>query len=189
MPAGKPRRKLELDPEGRIISPSGQEHIAKCPLRVGIVSTGLIMRDSLEKQHLLGLRFGVAILDEAHKARSRQGFGKDAGTHNELLAFMREIAARSDHVILGTATPIQTRPEDLWDLIGILHQGRGNFVLGNDFAKWHRPPEVLPILSGEQRVTEPSFAWELLRSPLPSSIQPTSSMHAAYSALFVRILD
>ncbi|MCV5753858.1 hypothetical protein OFN51_34200, partial [Escherichia coli] len=81
------------------------------------------------KQHLLGLRFGVAILDEAHKARSRQGFGKDAGTHNELLAFMREIAARSDHVILGTATPIQTRPEDLWDLIGILHQGRGNFVL------------------------------------------------------------
>lgn len=161
------QKKAWLDPEGRIISPSGQEHIAKCPLRVGIVSTGLIMRDSLEKQHLLGLRFGVAILDEAHKARSRQGFGKDAGTHNELLAFMREIAARSDHVILGTATPIQTRPEDLWDLIGILHQGRGNFVLGNDFAKWHRPPEVLPILSGEQRVTEPSFAWELLRSPLP----------------------
>lgn len=58
--------------------------------------------------------------------------------------------------------------EDLWDLIGILHQGSGNFVLGNDFAKWHRPPEVLPILSGEQRVTEPSFAWELLRSPLPA---------------------
>ncbi len=161
------QKKAWLDPEGRIISPTGQEHIAKCPLRVGIVSTGLMMRDSLEKQHLLGLHFGVAILDEAHKARSRQGIGKDAGSYNELLAFMREIAARSDHVILGTATPIQTRPEDLWDLIGILHQGNGNFVLGNDFAKWHRPQEVLPILSGEQRITEPSFAWELLRSPLP----------------------
>lgn len=161
------QKKVWLDPEGRIISPAGQEHIAKCPLRVGIVSTGLMMRDSLEKQHLLGLRFGVSILDEAHKARSRQGFGKDAGTHNELLSFMREIAARSDHVILGTATPIQTRAEDLWDLIGILHQGSGNFVLGNDFSKWHRPKEVLPILSGEQRVTESSFAWELLRSPLP----------------------
>ncbi|WP_275358356.1 phospholipase D-like domain-containing anti-phage protein [Xenorhabdus bovienii] len=161
------QKKAWLDPEGRIISPTGQEHIAKCPLRVGIVSTGLMMRDSLEKQNLLGLHFGVAILDEAHKARSRQSFGKDAGSYNELLAFMREIAVRSDHVILGTATPIQTRPEDLWDLIGILHQGSGNFVLGNDFAKWHRPQEVLPILSGEQRVTEPSFAWELLRSPLP----------------------
>ncbi|WP_397471944.1 helicase-related protein, partial [Rheinheimera sp.] len=161
------QKKVWLDPEERIISPAGQEQIAKCPLRVGIVSTGLMMRDSLEKQHLLGLRYGVAILDEAHKARSRQGFGKDAGTHNELLAFMRDIAARSDHVILGTATPIQTKPEDLWDLVGILHQGAGNFVLGNDFSKWHRPKEVLPILSGEQRVTDPGFAWELLRSPLP----------------------
>ena len=161
------QKKVWLDPDNRIISPAGREHIAKCPLRIGIVSTGLMMRDSLEKDYLLGLRYGLTILDEAHKARSRQGFGKDAGTFNELLSFMREVAARSDHVILGTATPIQTRPEDLWDLMGILHQGRGNFVLGNDFAKWHRPNEVLPILSGEQEVNEPTFAWELLRSPLP----------------------
>lgn len=161
------QKKAWLDPENRVISPIGQEHIAKCPLRVGIVSTGLMMRDSLEKQYLLSLRFGIAILDEAHKARSRQGFGRDAGTHNELLAFMREIAARSEHVILGTATPIQTRPEDLWDLVGILHQGVGSFVLGNDYAKWHRPQEVLPILAGDQLVSEASFAWELLRSPLP----------------------
>jgi hypothetical protein len=80
---------------------------------------------------------------------------------------MRDIAARSDHVLLGTATPIQTRPDDLWDLMGILHQGSGNFVLGNDLSNWHRPDKVLPILSGEQRISEPSFAWELLRSPLP----------------------
>ena len=161
------QKKVWLDPDGRTISPAGQEQIAKCPLRVGIVSTGLMMRDSAEKEYLLGLRFGVSILDEAHKARSRQGFGKEAGTHNELLTFMRNIAERSDHVILGTATPIQTRPEDLWDLVGILHQGSGNFVLGNDFSKWHRPTEVIPVLAGEQRVTAPSFAWELLRSPLP----------------------
>jgi len=161
------QKKAWLDHEGRVISPAGREQIAKCPLRIGIVSTGLMMRDSLEKQHLLGLRFGSVILDEAHKARSRQGFGKDAGDPNELLAFMQEIAARSDHVLLGTATPIQTRPEDLWDLVSILHQGKGQFVFGNDYAKWHRPQEVLPILSGEHEVTEPSFAWELLRSPLP----------------------
>lgn len=160
-------RKVWLDTDERLISPPGQAQIAKCPLRIGIVSTGLMMRDTLEKQHLMGLRFGLVILDEAHKARSRQGFGKDAASPNELLAFMREIAARSDHVLLGTATPIQTRPEDLWDLMGILHQGKGNFVLGNDFALWRRPSEVLPILSGKQEVAEPSFAWQLLRSPLP----------------------
>ena len=119
------QRKVWLDVDERTISPAGREQIAKCPLRIGIVSTGLMMRDSLEKQHLLGLHYGLLILDEAHKARTRQGFGRDAGTPNELLAFMRKLAARADHVLLGTATPIQTRSEDLWDLMGILHQGKG----------------------------------------------------------------
>lgn len=168
-------RKEWWDDERRAISPQGQDQIAKCPLRIGIVSTGLMMRDSLEKQHLLGLRYALVILDEAHKARSRQGFGRDAGTPNELMGFMLQIAAQSDHVLLGTATPIQTKPEDLWDLVRILHQGSGNFVLGHDLAHWHRPEEVLPILSGQQQVTEPSYAWELLRSPMPlvnSTLEP-----------------
>lgn len=159
--------KVWLDVDERVLSPAGREQIAHCPLRIGIVSTGLMMRDSLEKQHLLGMRFGVVILDEAHKARTRQGFGKEAGTPNELLAFMREIAARADHVLLGTATPIQTNPADLWDLLGILHQGPGRFVLGHDLAPWHRPDDVLDILAGRVEVESLAHAWELLRSPLP----------------------
>ncbi len=170
-------RKVWLDADERAISAAGCEQIARCPLRIGIVSTGLMMRDSLEKQHLLGLRFGVVILDEAHKARTRQGFGRDAGTPNELLAFMREVAARADHVLLGTATPIQTDPRDLWDLLGILHQGRGHFVLGHDLAAWHRPDEVLEILAGRQEVLNPGHAWELLRSPLPR-VESTSEPRA-----------
>ena len=159
--------KVWLDADERALSPAGREQIAHCPLRIGIVSTGLMMRDSLEKQHLLGMRFGVVILDEAHKARTRQGFGKEAGTPNELLAFMREIAARTDHVLLGTATPIQTDPADLWDLLGILHQGPGRFVLGHDLTPWHRPDEVLDIVAGRVEVESLQHAWELLRSPLP----------------------
>lgn len=160
-------RKVWLDADGYAISPLGREQIARCPVRIGIVSTGLMMRDSLEKEYLLGLRFGVVILDEAHKARMRQGFGKDAGTPNELLSFMRKVAANADHVLLGTATPIQTDPKDLWDLLDILHQGKGRFVLGSDFSAWHRPDEVLNILSGRQEVLDLDYAWELLRSPLP----------------------
>lgn len=159
--------KVWLDADERVLSPAGREQIAHCPLRIGIVSTGLMMRDSLEKQHLLGMRFGVVILDEAHKARTRQGFGKDAGTPNELLAFMLAIAARADHVLLGTATPIQTNPADLWDLLRILHQGPGRFVLGHDLASWHRPADVLDILAGRADVLTLDHAWELLRSPLP----------------------
>ncbi|MFA5664701.1 phospholipase D-like domain-containing anti-phage protein [Castellaniella sp.] len=159
--------KVWLDTDERALSPAGREQIANCPLRIGIVSTGLMMRESLEKQHLLGMRFGVVILDEAHKARTRQGFGREAGTPNELLAFMREIAARADHVMLGTATPIQTNPSDLWDLLSILHKGPGRFVLGNDLAPWHKPEKILDILAGRVQVETLSHAWELLRSPLP----------------------
>ncbi|WP_234744909.1 phospholipase D-like domain-containing anti-phage protein [Burkholderia sp. WTPI3] len=165
--------KVWLDAEERVISPAGREQIAHCPLRIGIVSTGLMMRDSLEKQHLLGMHFGIVILDEAHKARTRQGFGKEAGMPNELLAFMREVAARADHVLLGTATPIQTNPADLWDLLGILHQGPGRFVLGHDLAPWHRPEDVLDILAGREEVLTLAHAWELLRSPLPRTESTT----------------
>ena len=161
------QKKLWWDPDNRAISPAGAGQIAKCPLRIGIVSTGLMMRDSDEKQYLLGLNYGLVILDEAHKARTRQGIGGNAGTPNELLSFIREIAARSDHVLLGTATPIQTKTDDLWDLVRVLHQGQGRFVLGNDFSRWHRPQEVLPVLSGEEEVLDPQYGWELLRSPLP----------------------
>ena len=171
--------KVWLDADERVLSPSGREQIAHCPLRIGIVSTGLMMRDSPEKQHLLGMRFGVVILDEAHKARTRQGFGKAAGTPNELLAFMREIAARADHVLLGTATPIQTNPADLWDLLGILHQGPGRFVLGHDLTPWHRPDEVLEILAGRVAVESLTHAWELLRSPLPR-MESTSEPRARH---------
>ena len=164
------QQKAWLDEQGRAISAEGAGHVANRPLRIGIISTGLMLRDSLEKAHLLGLRggFGLVILDEAHKARTRQGMGKDAGTPNELLAFIRDISARSDHVLLGTATPIQTRREDLWDLVRILHQGKGNFVLGGDFSEWHRPKDIIPILSGEVDVTDAGYAWRLLRAPLPT---------------------
>lgn len=164
------QQKVWLDDKERAISAAGEEHVSHCPLRIGIISTGLMLRDSLEKQYLLGLRggYGLVILDEAHKARTRQGMGKNAGTPNELLAFIREIAARSDHVLLGTATPIQTKREDLWDLIRVLHQGKGNFVLGSDFAAWHDPQKIIPILSGENSVTNPEYAWQLLRSPMPT---------------------
>lgn len=162
-------QKAWVDTQGRVISPTGPDQIDRCPLRIGIISTGLMMRDSLEKQYLLGRRggYGLVILDEAHKARTRQGYGKKADTPNELLRFMNDIAGLSRHVILGTATPIQTRREDLWDAMRVLHQGKGCFVLGHALSGWHNPDGVVPILSGEESVLSTEKAWALIRSPLP----------------------
>ena len=186
IPSGRweTRKKVWVDHEERDISPIGAEHIVRCPMRIGIISTGLMMRNSEEKRCLLGLRFGLIILDEAHKARSRQGFEATSSDLTELLAFARDIAARTDHVLLATATPIQTRPEDLWDLVRILHQGKGRFVLGNQYAQWHRPQEILPILSRKGTVDNLAAAWELLRSPIPL-VDSTNEPHARklYSAI------
>jgi hypothetical protein len=71
-------------------------------------------------------------------------------------------------MLLGTATPIQTRREDLWDLMRVLHRGSRGFVLGHELASWHDPRRVLPILSGEETVEDLDHAWRLLRSPLPT---------------------
>ena len=176
-------RKMWLSPEGGALSPVGCEQVAKCPLRIGVVSTGLLMRDSPERRLLKDLRFGLVILDEAHKARARQGIGKGAGEPNELLKFMLAVAEEADHVLLGTATPIQTRLEDLWDLLRILDQGKGKFVLGNGWSPWHKPELVLPILAGKRDVDDPAEAWDLLRSPLPlhESTDENRARHLYYS--------
>jgi SNF2 family DNA or RNA helicase len=161
-------RKVWLDPEERPLSPAGAEHVARCPLRIGIVSTGLMMQPSQEKERLAALTFQLVILDEARKARMRQRVGQKAGEPNALLAFMLSIADRCEHMLLGTATPIQTRREDLWDLMRVLHRGSRGFVLGHELASWHDPRRVLPILSGEETVEDLDHAWRLLRSPLPT---------------------
>ena len=122
-------RKEWMDHRGHVI-PSRPEDITRCPYRVAIVSTGLVMRDSVEKRALLDKRarpeespYGIVVLDEAHKARGSATNGGEREP-NKLLAFIGLLALKARHVILGTATPIQTDPMDLWDLITILGAGQ-----------------------------------------------------------------
>ena len=70
--------KCWLDAERRPLTQKGDSSfVAKCPWRIGIVSTGLIVNgdDEGERGALAKKSFGVVILDEAHKARaSREKF-------------------------------------------------------------------------------------------------------------------
>ena len=161
------RRKVWLDPDGRFISPVGAKHISRCPFRFGIISTGLIVQPTYEKELLNQVNFDILILDESHKARTRRGLNKNEGSPNALLSFMQSAAARSRHVLLGTATPMQTQVEDLWDQLSILHKGDGRFLLGNDYSPWHDPKKVKALLTGDDHPVDPEQAWKFLRSPLP----------------------
>ncbi|WP_291321133.1 phospholipase D-like domain-containing anti-phage protein [Desulfonatronospira sp.] len=161
------RKKVWLDPQGLFISPPGAEQIGRCPFRIGIISTGLIVQPTTEKELLSQINFDILVLDESHKARTRQALGRNEGEPNALLKFMRDAAGRSRHVLLGTATPMQTRVEDLWGQLAILHRGDGRFVLGNEFSPWHIPAQARPLLTGEDHPRDLEQAWKFLRPPLP----------------------
>ncbi|MGH7085799.1 MAG: SNF2-related protein, partial [Acetobacteraceae bacterium] len=137
------QKKCWLDGERRALSQRGEPaQIARCPWRIGIVSTGLIVNgdDAAERGALKGKSFGVVILDEAHKARmARDARGREAARPNNLLQFLRQVASNAGSVILGTATPIQLQAVELWDLLHALGQGAAQ-VLGTPFdgGEWVR---------------------------------------------------
>ncbi|MEE4359115.1 MAG: phospholipase D-like domain-containing anti-phage protein [Desulfococcaceae bacterium] len=167
------QKKVWLGVKGQILSPRGDSaSIRKCPYRIGIVSTGLVMHQRengnfiREAGLLLKKKFGTVILDEAHKARAKGGLGNKAREANNLLAFMLQMAKRTRHLILGTATPIQTDVRELWDLLEIINSG-AEFVLGDKLSLWRDFDHAIRIVSGKEQPDATDRVWELLRNPLP----------------------
>jgi superfamily II DNA or RNA helicase/HKD family nuclease len=167
------QKKVWLGVEGQILSARGDgQSIKKCPYRIGIVSTGLIMHQRENSEFikeaglLLKNKYGTVILDEAHKARAKGGIGESTSQPNNLLAFMLQIGKRTRHLILGTATPIQTNVHELWDLLNILNSG-ADFVLGDELSVWRDMERALPLVTGTENPRANEDVWELLRNPLP----------------------
>jgi SNF2 family DNA or RNA helicase len=167
------QKKAWIGVEGQILSPRGDDSsVKKCPYKIAIVSTGLIMHQReksefiKEASMLLKNSFGTVILDEAHKARAKGGLGNKASEPNNLLSFMRQMGKCTRHLILGTATPIQTNVRELWDLLGILNSGAG-FVLGDTLSPWQDYEKAIPLVTGKTWLNSVQEVWEWLRNPLP----------------------
>lgn len=167
------QKKVWIGVEGQQLSPRGDaSSIKKCPYRIAIISTGLIMhqreKDDFVKEAglLLKNRYGTVILDEAHKARVKGGLGESATQPNNLLAFMHLMGKRTRHLILGTGTPIQTAVRELWDLLGILNSG-AEFVLGDSLSPWRDHERAIPMVTGNARPSSEAEVWEWLNNPLP----------------------
>lgn len=165
-------RKCWQDEHGHIIKNNqGASAIKRCPSAIAIVSQGLIFHKADECDELLSMHYGTVIVDEGHKARVSRGISKKDYKPNNLLTFLMMLAKRTKHLIIGTATPIQTEVVELWDLLNILNEG-ANFVLGREFSsRWRNCEEALPIVKGEVTFSEPADVWEMLRTPLPPSIE------------------
>jgi superfamily II DNA or RNA helicase len=166
------QKKCWVDGERRPLTQKGDPTlVARCPWRIGIVSTGLIVNgdDEAERGALAKKSFGVVILDEAHKARASRGqSGRDAAKPNNLLKFMRTVAANATNVILGTATPIQLDAVELWDLLSALNQGAPQ-VLGRPFdgGEWLREDSIRFLTGDRPWPMNDTNRWGLFRNPLP----------------------
>lgn len=159
-----------VDENGLEYPVSGVRGIRQCPRRVGVISSGLISRGSEAAELLMKMQYDLVILDEAHRARRRNlGVNRDNETPdpNNLLRFMHGIAERTRSLLLATATPVQLRPVEAWDLLDVLSRGDES-VLGNTFSLWRHPADALALImgpsSGAVDITE---QWEWIRNPLP----------------------
>lgn len=165
-------KKCWQDEHGHIIKNTlGAAGIRRCPSTIAIVSQGLIFHKSDECDELLGMNFGTVILDEGHKARVSRGISKKEHKPNNLLTFMMRLAKRTRNMVIGTATPIQTEVEELWDLLNLLNEGAG-FVLGREFtSKWRNFDEALPVIKGDVTFATAVDVWDWLKTPLPPSTE------------------
>lgn len=167
------QKKCWLDSDKRALTQRGDPTlVVKCPWRIGIVSTGLIVNgdDLGERGALCKKSFSIVILDEAHKARTRRQTrdGNTDASHNNLMKFLHQISAKSGSVLLGTATPIQLDAVELWDLMAAIGQGAVQ-VLGSPFngADWWRETSI-QYLSGQRTWPQSDTGrWSLFRNPLP----------------------
>ncbi len=86
-----------------------------------IVSSQLMRRKDRAKVLIEGAwKWDLVILDEAHHARRRAAGSKQEGGANALLRLMRALSARTEGLVLLTATPMQIHPIEVWDLMDLI---------------------------------------------------------------------
>jgi hypothetical protein len=149
---------------------SAVEPIRNCPRRIGIISSGLIIQGTDVVNQLLRLNYECVILDEAHHARRRNlGFAHDNDTPNpnNLLKFMQQISPRTRSLLLATATPVQLRPIEAWDLLDLLNRGDES-VIGNQWSEWQHGQDALNLVMQKSPLPKDTYKrWEWMRNPLP----------------------
>jgi len=171
MPSARWNGRQWIDEQGLVYPEFGPQGMKKCPRRIGILSTGLIVRSSEMVDQIKDLAYECVILDEAHRAR-RSNLGPmhrgEKAEPNNLLRFLMEIAPKTRSLLLATATPVQLDPIEAWDLLNALNEGQ-NCVLGSLYSQWRtRPQEGIDLVLEQTRpIEELTDLWEWLRDPLP----------------------
>lgn len=171
MPSAVWTGKAWVDENGIEHPVAGSEGVKRCPRRVGLISQGLITRDSDVSDILKEMTFECVVVDECHRAR-RRNLGPNRDNEkpdpNNLLRFLYAISPRTKSLLLATATPVQMYPIEAWDLLNALAVNNES-VLGNNWRSyWRRADEALNMVMVKRTLPEDEDeAWDWMRNPLP----------------------
>lgn len=161
----------------------GSQSILQCPRRVGIVSQGLVSRQTEISKLLKQQEYECVIVDEAHRARRRNG-GKDANKENAvpnfLLAFLNEITYKTKSFLLATATPVQINTIEVYDLLRAISLPTKK-ILGDSRSEWNKvPQEMLDMICGKEEIPTKNDSllrmWDIMRNPFPPKGTPQESI-------------
>ena len=176
IPTARWTGKVWVDESGVEHPPAGKGPLGQCPRRIGMISQGLVVRNSEAAEYVLSRDWEMVVLDEAHRARRRKlpplaetgaAMHNPQREANKLYAFLYRLAPRTRSMLLATATPVQLHAIEAWDLLRLLSEG-SDHVLGSPGSKWRQPSEALPYLLGQATPPEDDdILWDWLRNPLP----------------------
>lgn len=87
-----------------------------------VIASSHLMRRRDRQRELLEVAepWDLVVLDEAHHARRKSPGGTQEGPPNLLLQLMQRLQARTQALLLLTATPMQVHPVEVWDLLALL---------------------------------------------------------------------
>lgn len=163
-----------IDEEGNTTTGRRPDDIRRCPRKIGIVSQGIITARTEAAESLLNVEYNTVIVDECHRSR-RKNLHKDKQAQppepNNLYSYLMRISKKTEHMLMGTATPVQLLPVEAWDLLNILAQGDDR-VMGSQASPWRtRVDDALDILSGGYEIHSKQELWDWLRNPFPDGMR------------------
>jgi len=145
---------------GGATKPSGDGAACWRAAPVLLASSHLARRAARREQLLGGDRWDLVFVDEAHHARRRGALS--GGSPNQLLATLGAMKHRDmfGALLLATATPLQLRTQDMWDLLEL-------FGLP---PRWDDGADAMEHYFENLRESFPGRNWEHLRIMLAAHV-------------------
>ena len=166
---GQPRDRYEVIPQGE--NPWVSRPVV-------IASAQMAKREDRTRELLEVPSWDLVMVDEAHHARRRE-FASRRDRPNRLLRLLRELASRTEALLLLTATPMQVNPVevlDLLDLVGLPDAWKDADRFVDYFRSTRLPYEdvdwgvVQPMLSAHVE----RWGWGDTEQALAESLGPVS---------------